>query len=73
MAKNDARDSDRKKVSISIRIDPDLLAEIDSFCKAGEFIIDRTAFLEVGARRLLAEKRREQDERETRARNRGHK
>lgn len=56
---NDDGKGDRKKVSISLRMDPDLLAEIAEFCESQEFKIDRTEFLEVAARRLLDEKKRE--------------
>lgn len=46
----------RKRKTISLRMEADLLERLDAFCEAQDFPIDRTTFIEVAVRQLLDEK-----------------
>lgn len=53
MAKHQRKQSEKKRIGISIRIEAELLERIDEFCASQPIPVDRTAFFETGARRLL--------------------
>lgn len=43
----------RKRKTISLRVDADLLDAVDAYCDDQEIPIDRTAFIEVAMKRFL--------------------